>query len=146
MPMTTIRLRATVSESRQLVLTLPLEVLPGEHDIEVTVDNTAIEQPIFEVTLPPDKRPKAFPTRPTHPVLAAEYDAFERMLPELMKTHAGKYVALRNGAVVAVADTEVGARTAADQEVPGLPVYVRLVTDQPQPLPRIGSPRIVRSE
>ncbi|QJW96176.1 hypothetical protein [Frigoriglobus tundricola] len=36
----------------------------------------------FTVTLPPDDRPKMFPTRAIHPTLAAEFEAFERMLPE----------------------------------------------------------------
>ena len=141
---TTIRVRATVTEARQLLLTLPPEIQPGEHEFEVTVRDTVAEPPVFEVHLPPDSRPRAFPPRPTNSVLAAEYDAFERMLPELLTRYAGKYVALRGGAVVAVGDTEIDARTAADQQQPGVPVYARLVTDQPQPMPRFGSPREVR--
>jgi len=141
--MTTIRVRANVPESRQVTLTLPPEVPPGEHDIEVTVQNTGGEPPVFEVHLPPDSRPKAFPPRPSDPVLAAEYDAFERMLPELMKRYAGRYVALRDGSVVAVGDTEIDALTLANEHHPGVLALVRLVTDQPQPVPRIGSPRLV---
>ncbi|MCE9564102.1 MAG: DUF5678 domain-containing protein [Planctomycetes bacterium] len=135
--MTTIRVRANVSESRQLVLTLPPEVQLGEHEFEVTVRDATSEPPIFEVTLP--VRQKVFPQRPTNPALSAEFDAFERMLPELMKQYAGKYVALRNGAVVAVGDTEVIALTAAYQQPSESLVYCRLVTDQPQPIERIPS-------
>lgn len=100
-------------------------------------------QPVFEVELP-DNRPKVFPTRPTHPKLAAEYDAFERTLPDLMKRYAGKYVALRDGAVIAAENTEIDALTAANRLHPGELIFVRLVTDQPQPIPRVGSPRVVR--
>lgn len=143
---TTIRVRAQVDEARQLVLTLPPEVQPGEHDIEVTVRDAGAEPPVFEVILPPATRPKVFPPRPTHPALIPEHEAFERTLPELMKLYAGKYVALRGGVVVAVGETEIDVLTAAHRDPPGLPTYTRLVTDQPQPIPRIGSPREVRRE
>lgn len=140
--MMTIRVRASVSESGEVVLTLPPEVPPGEHDIELTVKDVA-EQPAFEVVLPPDPRPRVFTPRPTNPTLADEHDAFERMLPELMKQHAGKYVALHGGAVVAVADTEVGALNDAYRLRPGVLVLVRRVTDQPQPIERLPSYRPV---
>jgi hypothetical protein len=142
--MMTIRLRASVPENREVTLTLPADVPPGEHDFEVTVTTAGHEPSVFEVVLPPDDGPKEFPPRPTNPVLAPEHDAFLRMLPDLMKQYPGKYVALRGGAVVAVGDTEVDALTRAYNEHPGALVLVRLVTDRPQPLPRIGSPRIVR--
>lgn len=140
--MTTIRLRARVNENRELVLTLPPEVPPGEHDIEVTVKDVA-DPPVFEVVLPPDARPRAFPPRPTNPELAAEHDAFERMLPELMRQYAGKFVTLRGGAVVTVADTEIDALTEAHRLRPGVLVLVRRVTDQPQPIQRLPSFRPV---
>jgi hypothetical protein len=139
--MITLRLRARVNESRQLVLTLPPEVQPGEHDIEVTVDNTVTEHPGIEVTLPPSDRPTAFPPRPTNPALVPEHEAFERLLPELMKQYGNKYVAIANGAVIAVADTEVGALTEAHKVRPGTLTLVRRVTDRPQPIERLPSPR-----
>lgn len=142
--MTTIRVRGNVGEDRKLLLTLPPEVLPGEHDFEVTVRDT--EPTMFEVVLPPNNRPKAFPPRPANPELAAEHDSFARMLPELMTLHGGKFVAVKGGVVVAVADTEVGALTAAHQLQPGALVLVRKVTDQPQPIERLPSFRAVRTE
>ncbi len=134
--MSTIRVKTRVPESRQITITLPPETPVGDAELEITVLEPVVE---FTVTLPPDDRPKVFPSRPTHPTLAAEFDAFERMLPELMKQYAGKYVALRGGEVVAVADSEVGARTAARQIKPGELTYARLVTDQPLPIERIPS-------
>jgi hypothetical protein len=142
--MTVIRVRGKVGEDRKLLLTLPPEVPPGEHDFEVTVRD--VEPIVFEVLLPPDDRPKAFPPRPTNPELAEEHDAFERMLPELMTLHGGKFIAVKGGVVVAVADTEVGALTTAHQLQPGSLVLVRKVTDQPQPIERLPSFRPVRTE
>ena len=143
--MTTIRVRAQVPESRQVTLTLPADVPVGEADLEVTVRDPGREPaPVFEVVLPPDNRPRAFPPRPTDPAIAAEYDAFERLLPVLMKQYPCQYVALQGGAVVAVGDTRVDAATAAHRLQPGVPAYTRLVTDQPLPVERIGSPREVR--
>jgi hypothetical protein len=98
---------------------------------------------VFEVVLPPDDRPRAFPRRPVHPKLAAEHDAFERMLPDLMTRYAGRYVALHDGVVVADGDTRVDALTRAHAAFPGVLVLARLVTDQPQPIPRLPSPRVV---
>jgi hypothetical protein len=136
--MPAIRVKTHIPESRQITLTLPPDVPVGDAELEIVVREPATE---FTVTLPPDNRLKAFPSRPTHPQLAAEFDAFEQKLPELMKQYAGKYVALRGGEVVAVADTEVGALTTAHEQHPGAMVYARLVTDQPQPIQRITSRR-----
>lgn len=136
--MSAIRVKTHIPESRQITLTLPADVPVGEAELEIIVREPSTE---FTVTLPPDNRPKVFPSRPTNPELAAEFDAFERMLPELMKQHAGKYVALRGGQVIAVADSEVGALTAASGQYPGELAYARLVTDQPQPIPRITTRR-----
>lgn len=136
--MSAIRVKTHIPESRQVTVTLPADVPVGDAELEIIVREPATE---FTVTLPPDNRPKVFPSRPTHPALAAEFDAFEQKLPALMKQFAGKYVALRGGEVVAVADSEVGALTAAHEQQPGELVYARLVTDQPQPIQRITSRR-----
>ena len=138
--MPAIRVKTHIPESRQVTVTLPPDTPVGDAELEITVREPEV---VFDVVLLPNTRPKVFPTRPTDPVLAAEFDAFERMLPDLMTRYAGKYVALRGGAVVAVADSEVGALTAAHQIKPGELSYARLVTDQPQPIPRITSRRKV---
>jgi hypothetical protein len=139
--MSAIRVKTHIPESRQITLTLPADVPVGEAELEIVVRELSTE---FTVTLPPDDRPKVFPSRPTHPGLAAEYDAFEQKLPELMKQYAGKYVALHNGEVVAVGASRTDVLTAATQQYPGELIYARLVTDQPQPIPRITSRREVR--
>ncbi|MBA4186811.1 MAG: hypothetical protein C0467_02210 [Planctomycetaceae bacterium] len=134
--MSAIRVKTRIPENRQITLTLPPDFPVGDAELEISMHEPEAE---VVVVLPPDNRPKAFPPRPTNAVLIPEYEAFDRLLPELMKQHAGRYVALRGGAVVAVADSEVSALTAAQQQSPGTPVYCRLVTDQPQPLERIPS-------
>ena len=133
-----------VPESRQVTLTLPAEVPVGEAELEVTVRDAGREPShVLDVVLPPDDRPKAFPPRPTHLKLAAEYDAFVRMLPDLLAEHPGKYVAVHDGRVVAVGDSESGVRTAARQTHPGVLVLVRRVTDQPEPIQRVPTFRPV---
>lgn len=138
--MSAIRVKTHVPESRQVTVTLPPETPVGDAELEIVVREPEV---VFDVILPPDDRPKVFPTRPTHPELAAEFDAFERTLPDLMARYAGKYIALHAGEVVAVDNTRTDALTAAHQQEPGRLVYVRLVTDQPQPIERIPSFRAV---
>lgn len=138
--MAAIRVKTRIPESRQVTLTLPPEFPVGEAELEIAVCEPVTE---FTVTLTDDYRPKAFPARPTNPALAAEHDALERMLPDLMERYAGKYVALRGGQVIAVGDTEVATLTAAYRSDPTGLVLVRRVTDAPQPIERIPSFRPV---
>ena len=142
--MTTIRLRAQVPESRQVTLTLPAEVPVGEAELEVTVRDAGREPShVLDVVLPPDDRPKAFPPRPTHLKLAAEYDAFVRIDTVTGTVKITRYVAVHDGRVVAVGDSESGVRTAARQTHPGVLVLVRRVTDQPEPIQRVPTFRPV---
>lgn len=91
------------------------------------------------ITLPPTLRPRPgrMQSRPTHPELALEHDRFIEMLPELMKTHKDKWVALKGGKIVAVADEENAAGTAAYRMLGGVLFLVRKVTDQPLPIERL---------
>lgn len=138
--MSAIRVKARVPESRQITITLPPDVPVGDAELEIVVREPGAE---IAVPLPASARATAFPSRPTHPQLAAEFDAFERLLPDLMRDHAGKFVALRGGTVVAVAATKTEALTAAAQRFPGELLYARLVTDRPQPIPYLPSLRTV---
>jgi hypothetical protein len=71
-----------------------------------------------------------------------EYRAFVRLLPELLKTHRDKFVAIHNAGVVAIADTFKDAALQACKRVGYVPLHVGLVSDAaPQPV-RIPSPRI----
>ncbi len=76
-------------------------------------------------------------SRPTHPKLALEDDAFRRMLPELLTEYRGRYVALHQGAVLALGDTEIATLNLAYAREPAALVLVRKVTDQPEPIERL---------
>jgi hypothetical protein len=79
-----------------------------------------------------------------HPRLVLEHDAFCRLLPELLAQHRDRYVALHQGAVLAVGDTEIAALNLAYTREPGALVLVRKVTDQPKPIERLPSFRPVQ--
>jgi hypothetical protein len=74
----------------------------------------------------------------------AEYAAFTRLLPELLKTDRGKYAAVHGGKVVATADTFKDAAMKAYALVGYVPVHVGRVTDQPPAAVRLPSPRVGR--
>jgi hypothetical protein len=60
-----------------------------------------------------------------------EFVAFARLLPELLKTERGRFVAIQGGAVVAVADTLEDAALQAYQRVGYVPLHVGQVVDTP---------------
>ena len=67
-----------------------------------------------------------------------EQRAFRRLLPELLKTHLGQYVAIHDEQVVdsGTDEAEVGVRT--QQRIGNVPIYVGLVTDKPEWIARSG--------
>jgi hypothetical protein len=75
-----------------------------------------------------------------------EYMAFLRLLPELLKTIPGKYVAVHHGEVVSTGDTSVEAAMQAYDALGYVPLHVGLVSDTPPKPIRLPSPRIVRRE
>jgi len=79
------------------------------------------------------------PPFPEDPKLRREYVALLKMWPELVQTHAGKYVAIHEGAVVGSGTDKIQVATQAYARYGYVPVYVHLVTDQPLPLERIPS-------
>jgi hypothetical protein len=60
-----------------------------------------------------------------------EHQAFLRLLPELLATHRGKFVAVHEGQVVDTDLDEVGLILRVQARVGYVPIYVGLVTDQP---------------
>ena len=82
-------------------------------------------------------RPTRMQERPKNPELAVEHDRFVAMLPELLKTIPGKWIAMHEGEIVAVGDDEVDALTLAGERQPGVFHLSRLVTDQPIPIDRL---------
>jgi Family of unknown function (DUF5678) len=72
-----------------------------------------------------------------------ERRAFFRLLPTLLASHPGKYVAVYKGSVVAVGPDQVEVARQAYTRVGYTPVYVGLVTDDPPRPVRIPSPRLL---
>lgn len=75
-----------------------------------------------------------------------ERDAFLRMLPSLLATHPGRYVAVHGGAVVAVGDDKIEVALEAYRLVGQVPLHVGLVTTEAPRVVRIASPRVLRPE
>lgn len=71
-----------------------------------------------------------------------ELRAFRRLLPELLATHRGKYVAIHNEQVVGSGDDIVTVAMDVYWKHGHVPIYVDLVTDEPTKPIRIPSPRI----
>jgi hypothetical protein len=92
-------------------------------------------------TLPaPDLRLEASP-------LAAwddERSTFLRLLPTLLSTHPGLYVAVHQGRVIAEGPDQVDVAKQAYAKAGYVPIYVGLVASQPPQPVRIPSPRLAR--
>jgi hypothetical protein len=75
-----------------------------------------------------------------------EYQAFRKLLPELMKTHKGKYVAIHEGKVIDSGDNRLELVFRALAQVGNVDIHVGLVTDRPKPVFRSGVRRDVRQD
>jgi hypothetical protein len=79
------------------------------------------------------------PPTPEHPKLRQEHEALMRMWPDLLKTHYGQYVAIHDGQVVESGPDKIAVAKSAYKRCGYIPIYIHLVTDQPQPVVRIPS-------
>jgi hypothetical protein len=77
--------------------------------------------PVFAVELPLLELPKG----------EREYRAFLRLLPGLLATHQGKFVAIHNEQVVDSDADDVALILRVQKQVGYVPIYVGLVTDSP---------------
>jgi hypothetical protein len=73
----------------------------------------------------------------------AERDAFFRLLPALLTTHPGRYVAVNRGGVVAEGADQVDVARQAYARVGYVPVYVGRVSAEPERPVRLPSPRLL---
>jgi hypothetical protein len=80
--------------------------------------------------------------KPTENKWQREYRAFLRLLPDLMKTHQNRYVAVHEGRVVASGDCLENVAQDAYARHGYVPIYVGLVTDQPMRQMRFPSPML----
>ena len=64
----------------------------------------------------------------------SEYAAFQKLLPQLLLSHRGEYVAIHNGAVVGMGAEKLETARKAYAEYGPVAILVRLIADE---LPRI---------
>jgi len=74
----------------------------------------------------------------------AEYEAFLRLLPELINTHRDQYVAVHEGKVVGSGTDQLALAREAYQKFGYVEILVRLVKDRPRVV-NIISPKIDRN-
>jgi hypothetical protein len=75
-----------------------------------------------------------------------EQQAFRRLLPELLQSHFHQYVAIHEEKVVESGADKLAVAGSAYARFGYVPIYVGLVTDQPLPLSRVPSSRLLRAE
>jgi hypothetical protein len=73
-----------------------------------------------------------------------EYRAFLRLLPELLKTHRGKYVAIHEEQMVDSGDDRLELIFRVLPKVGGVSVHIGHVSEEPEPPCRIPHVREVR--
>jgi Family of unknown function (DUF5678) len=73
----------------------------------------------------------------------SEQRAFNKLFPELLPTHRDQYVAIHGRQVVASGADQIEVAERAYALFGYIPILVTLVTDQPRPVIRIRSPRLV---
>ena len=74
-----------------------------------------------------------------------EYQAFQRLLRQLLATHRGKYVAVHEGQVVDIGDDKLALALRVLAKVGNVAIHVGLVTEEPEPVSRSGVRREVRA-
>jgi hypothetical protein len=117
-----LELEIDVPESRQVTLTLPPDTPVGKVRVSV--------QPVATSPLGSDGK------------FERERAAFYRLLPELMKTHRGKYVAVHNERVIAEGVEDAAVTADAYARAGYVELYVGEVTDRPR-VERVITPRVV---
>src|SRR5437763_8587487 len=83
--------------------------------------STSSAQPTFAVALPASEPSKG----------EREYQAFLRLLPELLPTYRGRYVAVHDGQVVDADVDDIVLVRRVHARVGYVPIHVGLVSDQP---------------
>jgi len=68
---------------------------------------------------------------------ACEFEAFQRLLPQLLETHRGEYVVIHAGRVVDSGQDDLTLALRFFAEHGNVPIHVGLVADEPEPATRI---------
>src|SRR5215213_6977425 len=66
-----------------------------------------------------------------------EFQAFRRLLPQLLQTHRGQFVVIHEGNVVDAGTDDLALALRFFARYGNVPVHVGLVTDEPEPVARI---------
>ena len=72
-----------------------------------------------------------------------EYEAFHRLLPQLLQSHRGQFVAIHNEQVVDSGDDNLEVALRALAKIGNVDIHVGLVTDVPEPVYRSGIRRVL---
>jgi hypothetical protein len=67
----------------------------------------------------------------------SEFDAFQRLLPQLLESHRGEYVVIHEGRVVDNGQDDLALALRFFAEHGNVPIHVGFVTDEPEPVTRI---------
>jgi hypothetical protein len=92
------------------------------------------------ITLP---APELEPKEPIPVAWEVERQAFLRLLPTLLPTHQGQYVAVQNERVIAEGPNQIDVAKQAYARARYFPIYVGLVTDERLRPVRIPPPRLL---
>lgn len=79
-----------------------------------------------------------------HSKWASEYEAFQRLLPQLLVTHRDRYVAIHEGQVVDSGDDKLELALRVLAKIGNVPIHVGLVTEGLEPAARSGVRRELR--
>jgi hypothetical protein len=82
---------------------------------------------------------------PTSTAWEREHQAFRRLLPGLLATHKGQYVAIHGGQVVDSGNDKLALALRVLHKVGNVAIHVGRVTAEPEPVCRSGVRRDVRS-
>jgi uncharacterized protein (DUF3084 family) len=93
-----------------------------------------ITLPAPAVNLPPPPRTK----------WEREYQAFQRLFPQLLATHRGQYVAIHNEQVVDSGDDKLTLALRVLAKIGNVSIHVGRVTEEPEPIARSGVRRELR--
>jgi hypothetical protein len=126
--------------AQQILLTVPDHIYQQAQEVA-----RRRQQPIETVLV--ETLRSAFPEWPVHPERAQmqrEEAVFEAMREELLATHRGRFVAVRDGEVVDQDESELDLFQRVQARFPEQLVLVREVTANPLPPLHFRSPRFVR--
>lgn len=87
------------------------------------------------VTLP---APSISPVTPALGKWEREYQAFRRLLPQLLQSHRGQYVAIHNGQVVASGADKLVVAMEAFAQIGNVSIHVGLASEEHEPVARSG--------